>query len=359
MASVNVKHPQVLIAFNGKDSTQDLAPILVEVSYTDNTHGESDEIDLEFEDRSQRFKKEWMENFGLPISVKIGYSGESFLDCGHFELESVDFSGPPDKVKIHGVATVISSKLRTKKHKGYEHTTLSAIVNRVAQENGLTLKGDIEDIQIDRSTQNHEKDLAYLRRVAHEYGYAFSVKGKTLSFYKIEDLENKPSGLMLRRDQMSEYSFNLKAIGGYSEATISHHHAKSKKRVSAKVAASDVGTSSGVTTQEGYALADITSGADDTLEVISRSQDSTTARIKARSKLHRANREQATGEVTLFGAPQYVAGITLELVGLGRLGGPYFIDSAKHTVTRGAGWVTTLNLKRPGDPSKASLKKSA
>lgn len=352
-----VSHPKVTVKFNGKDATKDISPYLTELTYTDHTHGKSDELEITFEDRNHKFKNEWFVLLGMPISVTIGYAEGSTLNCGTFELEEVEFGSPPDTVRLKAVGTVISPKLRTKKHRGFEKNTLAGIVKVIAKDNGLTVKGDIENIEIDRSTQNHEKDLEYLRRLAKDYGYAFAVKGNILSFYKMENLENTPSGLSLKRTEIEEFNLTFKAIGTYTEANVVHHRAKAKKKVGAKVKAAELGTASGVKTSDGKPLADLSGGTTDTLEVISRSQSEGVAKIKARAKLHEKNREQATGDITIKGNTKMVAGLTIDLAGIGRLGGPYFIDTATHTVTRSDGYKTKLELKRPTNPAKASKKR--
>ena len=61
-------------------------------------------------------------------------------DCGVFEIDSVDFSGPPDKLTIKATSIPYSSTLRqTEKTKVWENSTLKNIGAAIAQNNGMQL----------------------------------------------------------------------------------------------------------------------------------------------------------------------------------------------------------------------------
>jgi phage protein D len=355
MATV-VPHPIVIITFDGQSSSSLQMPTLLECTYTDKVHGESDELNLKYEDRNGVIRNTLFGRLNNTIHAQIGYEGQPLLDCGDFQVEEVEFSGKPDEVDIKAVGTHVSKSLRTKKHKAFEGEYLSMIVYRIAADNGLTVKGNIEKIMIDRSTQNHERDLQYLLRLSKDYGYAFVVKGTDLIYYKMEELENTPAQILLLRTQIEEYELKFKTIDTYKDANVSHHRHKSKSKVNGKIGASDIRTPTAVQTPDGYPVGFL-GHANDSLTVISRSQDDELAKIKARSKLHLKNREECTGSFTIKGDTRFLAGITFELSGMGMLGGPYFIEQVDHSVKRSDGYVTKLEVKRPPDPSKVAKKK--
>ena len=61
------------------------------------------------------------------------------LDCGVFEIDTVDGSGPPAKATIKAGSIPYSSTIRTqKKTKAWENYTLSGIANEIAGTNCLT-----------------------------------------------------------------------------------------------------------------------------------------------------------------------------------------------------------------------------
>lgn len=348
-----VPHPIVVISFDGQDSTTLKMSQVIECNYVDKVHGESDELDLKFEDREGRFRNSDFGKLNNIIHVQMGYEGKPLLDCGDFQLEEVEFTGPPDQVDIRAVGTLVEKHVRTKKHRGFEDAYLSEIVYTIANEHGLRVKGNIEKIKIDRSTQNHERDLQYLLRVSRDYGYAFIIKANDLLYYKMEDLENTPAQLWLDRKELTTYEIKFQTIDTYVGSELAHHRNKAKARVEAQIGASDIRSPVPVTTPEGKPIGFL-GHANDKLRVISRTQDENLARIKARAKLHEKNRQECTGVLKLPGRVTLVAGITFELSGLGVLGGPYFIDKATHNINRRVGYTTSIDIKRPPDPSKVA-----
>lgn len=68
--------------------------------------------------------------------------------------------------------------MRTRSNRGFENTTLLAI----AKKHTLRLEGTIEPLKLDRVTQYNETDLAFMTRLAREYGYIVKVTHEALVF---------------------------------------------------------------------------------------------------------------------------------------------------------------------------------
>ena len=130
--------------------------------YVDHLSGESDELEVRLEDVDGRWRGPWYPGKGDKLRAEIGYAGEKFLPCGEFEIDEIGWSFPPDEVSIRALATGISTPSRTRKSKGYEKTTLAAVIRAVAKRLGLTPAGEVADIPIDRVTQYQESNLAFL-----------------------------------------------------------------------------------------------------------------------------------------------------------------------------------------------------
>ena len=56
---------------------------------------------------------------------------------------------------------------------------------------GYSVSGDIEAIPFDFKRQRRERDLEFVRRMAEDFGYFFSVKDQQFVFHKREELENQ------------------------------------------------------------------------------------------------------------------------------------------------------------------------
>ena len=60
------------IVLNGTDYYDQLAPYLLDLSYTDNCDGEkADDLQFKLADRDRRFINEWMPDIGVFIDVSV------------------------------------------------------------------------------------------------------------------------------------------------------------------------------------------------------------------------------------------------------------------------------------------------
>lgn len=340
-----VIEPRVKIIYSGKDITQDISEYLLSVDYTDNTSDASDEISFSVEDTEGLWRCSWMPEKGDKVQMLIGYDHE-MLDCGTFTVDEIEMSGPPDIVSIRALASSINSPLRTKYSKAYEKQTLRQIANEIANKYGYKVvdnnsdKNALDDIKIDRITQSRETDLAFLKRIADDYGIMFSVKDTNLVFSSIYDIEKmEPSGEIDRKELIS-YSVKDKATSVYKEANVKHKSSKTNKVVESNVPTKFM--------YEGESGPDTKSK--DTLEVRVKAEDKSQAEKKARAKLHKANSKEKEGSFTLIGDPYFVAGNNFTLTGMGRLSGVWNILKSTHKIDRSGGYTTDIDAKliKPG-----------
>lgn len=116
------------------------------------------------------------------------------LDCGSFEIDSVDFNGPPDTVTIKALSVPISSSIRnSEKTRAWEDTTLQKIASDIANDAGLELMYEVEsDINLDRVEQEKKSDMAFLLELCEEYGVALKVTDNKVILFEEEAYEAKP-----------------------------------------------------------------------------------------------------------------------------------------------------------------------
>lgn len=89
-----IREPVYVITWKGKEITRDLSSYITEISYTDHLHGKSDEIQMIFEDRDDRWKSAWYPQKGDIVQVKIGIidTSERWLNCGKFQIDEIEFN---------------------------------------------------------------------------------------------------------------------------------------------------------------------------------------------------------------------------------------------------------------------------
>lgn len=340
--------PAFELSYNGRAITQDIAPYVMSATYTDHLTGEADSLDIELEDTDGRWLDRWYPEKGASLAYRFGYEDAPLISAGRFDVDELELGGPPSTVRIKGLATGVQNAVRTRKGRAYEKTTLAAIAQRIAKRHKMTLVGKIEPLQIDRATQYQEGDLAFLQRLAGQYGYAFKVteNNTRLVFWKTADLHVQKAIRRYAPEDLASWSFRDKVSDVPAGVEVKHHNAKTKKLVV-------YGVKDGETTVVGSTTAGKTTSAD-TVKVTRRAPNKASAEAQAKAELDRRLLERTSGEISLEGDPALAAGANIELVGFGKLSGLYTITRSTHAIVRNAGYTTSLELKRAAPPASAT-----
>ena len=343
-----VDAPTAVIQYANKDITADISPYMLEMVYTDALEGESDTVELQLEDVDGRWINAWYPEHGDTVELQLGYVGRPLLQCGEFEIDEIELHGPPDVATIKALSAGVKKSVRTRNGRAYENTTLAAIAQRIAKRNKLTLTGKIRDIRIDRVTQYQERDVEFLTRPAREYGYAFKIVGNKLVFTELADLRDGGTVATFKATDLIAIRLRDKIKDIYQEAKVKYHDPKTKKLVVYGVKGDQVTEVGQTTVSTKKQSGQSTSG--DTLKLSTRSGSKAAAQAKAQAALDDANLQQTAGSLTVPGNPKLVAGTTFELADCGKLSGKYLVESARHRLDRGGGYVTELEVKRVALP---------
>ncbi len=260
----------------------------------------------------------------------IGYSGELLLPCGDFQVDELSLSGPPDILTLRCLAAYITPAMRTLSSVGFESQTLAQIASTLAAKYGLSVitAKNVSDLRFTRITQHQETDLGFLRRIAREHNYEFTIRGKQLVFYSRNSLENAPSVMTLGRSQLLRFDFRLKTHHMYKASQVSYQSPERKQLL----------------TQVTMASSDIPTG--DTLKRIARCDDGQQALLKATSALAEANIHRTVASIMAVGATDFAAGSNVTISGFGFNDGKYLIESAHHRLERTTGYTTEIEAFR-------------
>lgn len=325
------------VGYNGKDITADISAHVLSVEYSDNTEGKADTIEITVQDKDKIWQNDWYPTKGDKLTLSFGFD-DILVDAGIFEIDEITTSSPPDIMTMKGIATPVTGKLRSKNSFAHEKKTLAEIAKAVASKHGLTVKGKIENVQFDRITQDRETDLGFLYRLASMFGYVFSVRGKTLTFTNIFDLEKSDPVMELNRADCASYSINDKISNSFGAVQVQYHNPVKKEIVKYKV--------------EQKANADDVKfnyiQTDDTIEIKHKVENPGQAELVGKAALHKANSMQQSGEFEASGQPQLLAGINFKFTGIGFVSGVYHIITSKHKIDKGGGYTTSGEIKRVG-----------
>lgn len=329
-----IRIPEITITYEGKDITADISAYVRRFTYTDVLTEKSSDISLELEDKAGNWLKDWYPKKGSVIKATIAYQGETPLDCGLFQLDDFGFSFPPSIVTLGALATDVKLTLREKRTEAYEKQTLKDIATKVAERHGLTVKGEIKEIKIDRCTQDNQTDLEFLVRIAKEYNYLVKIENGDLIFWTQEELDKEPTLFIIDETQIASLRVTDKREGIYKACEISYQLAKEKEELKH--------TEPDPNIKEG-----------DILKIKDKCETKEQAIEKAKAALKKANSSQIEATMTLEGVADLLAGINFTLEGFGAFAGKYQVTEVTHTVTKNKGWDCRIRCRKI-DPETAT-----
>lgn len=203
------------LSYENRDVTDELATTVTAVRYTDYLGSKADELELSIVDLDGRWRGGWFPSTGDRIVARVGPEGGPLLHCGSHQVDSVDLSGPPDTVSVRAIAAPAVRSTRTAQSRSFSYTTLADVVATLARELSLEVVGDVRSLPLVQVSQASETTTAFLKRLAEEHGYTFSIRNGKLVFYEIAALEAARPALALRRTDLDHYRFEAKAQGTY------------------------------------------------------------------------------------------------------------------------------------------------
>jgi phage protein D len=327
METVAKNTAQIII--NGKNVTGDVSRCLSKITYSDRLEYESDDLSLVFEDASGRWQSSWYPQQGDSLQVKFA-AAAGVLDCGAFEIDDISLEFPPDTLTVKAIAASITQSLRTKNSKAFEEQTLRDMVQYFADRHTLKITGDtsrLQQIEIERKTQDRQTDLSFLAELAKEYGIVFSVRGDTLVFMDADALERAAPVLTLRRSAISSARFRDKTSEVYAGAIISKRNAKEND-----------------TTK--WSVVDGKPGEGDILIIDAGAENYEQAMALGQAGLKNKKREKYSASITVPGNTRLVSGVNIGIDGVGRFSGKWIILSSTHSMDPAGGYTTNIEARK-------------
>ena len=224
MALKQVRGLSCTVWYGGKDISARVDPYLSRLAYVDHLEGEEpDAIEVELEDRQRLFQGPLYPVKGSLLAFSFGFdSGVRFQSAKGFLLDEIEVNGPHDLVTWRATGNLPSGNLHTRVSKAWEGTTLEVIARSIARKHGLEVVANLEGIALSRVTQADEGDLAFLKRLAKDYGLTCSYKAggldgqsrPTLVLVGAEKLEAAAPIYEIPRSLCTRYRFRDKVQPG-------------------------------------------------------------------------------------------------------------------------------------------------
>lgn len=247
---------------------------------------------------------------------------DKVLDCGVFEIDSVNYTGPPQKLSIKATSIPYKAELRQTKHnKVWENTTLKNMAEKIGKRSNFKVMYLSNSNPVyKRKEQINMTDIAFLKKMCKNAGISLKVTSKTIVLFDAADYEKKKEVKKIKagKGNILSYSFSTKtADTAYSSCHVIYTDPDTKKTIEATYKPENAN-------KDGQ-----------TLEIKQKVSSVAEAMELARKSLRAKNKGETTAEFTLVGDVDYVAGITVRVYGYGEFNGKYIVEQATHNITGG------------------------
>lgn len=293
--------------------------------------------------------------------IKVTIVAESFNDpdttetlfCGTFEVDGIDFDGPPDVATVKAVSVPMQTPIRRESRtRAWENVNLSKIGTDIAHEGGMSLQFLIKnDPRLDRVDQRQEASLPFFKKLCMMFGATVKVSNNTVIVYDELEFEARPSVVTFKKGdgKLIGYNFTLDSSNVASSAEITYKDPRTNMLI-AETFEPDDAPATGVVhrvterppdiIREELALrpfaafaATTQRPADDFADI--RADARGTARRMAQCGLRARNKSEWTCDLQVVGDVKHVEGMTFEVEGFGVYDGKYLAESVGYDIGSG------------------------
>ena len=245
---------KVLVFFNKKDISEEIAHSISSVTYTDNSKNAIDDLEIELENLDYRWLKEWYpdENAQLLVGIHEELETETnFLDLGTFYVDEPTFED--HKLTLKCLALPLDQNIRDQKNSvAWESITLKELVTQIANKHEMNAEIYAENVFFERLDQNQETDLAFINRVVKEIGLNMKVSDDKIIIFDDEEMEKNDTIEVFNIKDYRIRSFSLKKKNKeiYDKVEVSYYDPDKKKVVKEIITKEELDKRNQVTTEE-------------------------------------------------------------------------------------------------------------
>lgn len=302
------------------------------LSYTDVASGQSDSANITLND----INKDWLTTYypkkgadfkiGITLHNWNNENEEVNNDFGTFIIDDISFFGRGLKCNIGMVSAPQNDDFKSlQRTETYTDTTIRDIAQKIADRAGIELYYDADDINISEVEQKDQADSSYLLSLCEKYGLGMKTYNHKVVIFDIVMYEKKDSVLTMDESDMSDWNYNDTIEGTYTGVKLSYSNPDNDDTINVFVGESGRTYYMNVQSSSEY-----------------------DAQLQAAAKINAANRDIEKLSVTIMANPDIVATQCIDVTGLGKINGKYYIDSIKHDI--GSGYKQKLTMHKVQDP---------
>ena len=339
------------VLYDGVDIRAQIDPWLLELTFVDHLEGtEPDAIEVKVEDRQRLFQGPLYARKGAALGFAFGLEGGAVFESRQgYLIDEINVDGPPDVVTWRAIGQVPSGALHTRVSRAWTGTTLTELAQAVGRQHGLEVVVEAERVQLRYVCQQDESDLAFLKRLAEDYGLILQLRGSKsggkplVVITGLDRLMTRPPVFEVPRREVTRFRFRDKTTPGAAGAYTRYFDSSLKELVEIEVAEEPVLGRDRITRQPAAALR----GRGHKLRTVRRQAPEVHVRRALKSPA--GFEHEAT--LTLPGNPLVRSGVTLQLPvegeeGWAVNGGLWLAVHSRHTLEVGSGYTTEVTIRR-------------
>jgi phage protein D len=330
---------ELQVFIDGEDASAWVNKYLLSCAYTDNEEDKADDLQITLDDREGEWTGAWFPHKGAIIRASViqrGWESDGairILDCGSFEVDTLDASGFPATVSIKATSLPYSAAIRAATAtKAWEKISLSGIAGEIAGKHGMAAMFESPyDPFYARREQIAVSDIVFLQGLCKDAGISLKATSNTLVLFDEEKYERLPAAYEITKGAGNYSSYRFSSGTGdvsYGKCRVSYTDPATGRTIEYTY-----------TPRDGDAENDAR-----VLEINEKVKDREEARRLAMKRLRQKNKKEYSAEFTLAGDARLAAGVTVAVSGWGVFDGKYIIESASHKFT--GGYTVDIKLRR-------------
>ncbi|MCD8139329.1 MAG: hypothetical protein LUE17_06055 [Planctomycetaceae bacterium] len=337
-----VRRSELTLCYNTQDISADIAPYLLSFDYTDVVDGkQTDSLTIVLEDTGGLWSLNWFPERGATVKASLtchDWPGGKILDCGTFEIDALDFAGPPSTCTISALAVGITSSLRRERvSKAWDNINVREIADEVAKKHEFALEFD-SDINplIDHFDQREQSDMELLTVLCENHGLELRITDRTIVIFEQLKRDSQPPTIVFTKNAngYTHHHFRVDSADIYTACEVKYFDPTQKLPIVYRYDA-EASQWSGERPPSGYVL-----------KIHDRCTCESEAEIRAKAALREQNKREVTGTIGYVGDPGIKAGEVAALEGYGKLdAGRYLVEKAVHKRDQKGGYTTTAELR--------------
>lgn len=313
----NHRKSSLILFYNGMNASGSFGTEAF--TYVDTASEEADTLSVTTNNQS----KKWLEGFfpedGDYVDAQIlvenwDREGDNrSLFCGKFEVDGFSASAFPETASISGITMPIRSDFNvTAKNRTFHKATVKTILSDICAEAGIELVYESEDHTVEEIEQSRQTDMNFALSICKKHNLAMKLYNSKLVVYDQTEYEKKEAAYAVDRSEMQKYSFQQGKSRLYDSVEIQYADPDSDETLT-------------------YSYTVPGGSGKRTLYINEQADSYRDAEIKAKSRLLESIRGAVELSFRVRGDTRHIAARNINITGLGRADGKYFIDKVTHS----------------------------